>query len=317
MTKPLAIVSGLVAVVVAVALVNTHRAARDTAIPTPSASASPVAVDPSPASLGCPDAGAVVVKDAEETLRGVGDRAESVVAWRCVDPKGARHSSLVQVVANDSAGSRQLVTTLVRVEEELHVQRVSTASGRIRITGTYWVPAPNGYFPAWGQPGGLIRRTFTTTDGKFFIASAPESLAPSCAVPDLETSVIEGQGPHVWLIKFVNRGKASCAIEGFPLVEMVTGIATPLAADATLSGPAGGVSKATTAPPIVLLDPHEIATSMLEVMGPRDAEGRGCATADLLQVSLPATGFVSRLAIPMSVCSLEVHPVVAGSSGSE
>jgi hypothetical protein len=60
------------------------------------------------------------------------------------------------------------------------------------------------------------------------------------------------------------------------------------------------------------LTPGEIASALIE----RYASHAGCARADRLTVSLPAAGRVAQLAVDAALCAFEVHPVVAGSSGS-
>ena len=162
-----------------------------------------------------------------------------------------------------------------------------------------------------------MTRTFTSTDPTFYVGQPPVSVAPSCAANDLATQAIAGPGPtgRTWLIKFVSRAKAPCAVEGYPTVVVHSGIATPLTAQHTLAGPFGGVRGQASAPPIVVLAPDEIASAMIEAPAPI-AGSTVCASAELVSVSLPAAGEVARLSLGnTNVCDLVVHPVVYGSSG--
>jgi hypothetical protein len=119
-----------------------------------------------------------------------------------------------------------------------------------------------------------------------------------------------------WLIKLVNKSKGPCVIEGFPSVQPLVGKALVSRTLRTLAGPLGGVRTA-AAPPIVLLTPGEVASALIEP-GSNGADGLpGSCTADHLAIELPVAGALAELPLRSSACNLQVHPVVAGPSGSD
>jgi hypothetical protein len=200
----------------------------------------------------------------------------------------------------------------------MHADSIAVRPGQVTVTASYWGPAPSGYFPNWRRPGGILSRTFVTTDGKFFTPQPPVSVATSCGTDDLDVQALAGPGPagRAWLLKLVNKSATSCAVEGIPTVVGHSGLTAPLTATRTLSGRIGGLRGDATAPPIVLLIPREVASAMVEIAGPKDSQGRVCPPAGRVSVSLPAAGEVASLFLDVSTCDLAVHPVVAGSSGA-
>jgi hypothetical protein len=302
------IAAAVLVLLVGVAIVNTQRSKHSgrtvppTALPTPAAAA-----------LGCDNwPGLTAKSESEIPVPFPGHSDQAVLSWRCVDASGLRHPSLVHVV--DSAadgGSSHVVATLIKPADSMHVDRIVTAPGEVSVRATYWGPAPSGYFPSWTRPGGLFSRTFTSTDGRFFIAQPPSPLAPSCGPNDLAVTELDGPGPGSWLLKILNFSGKSCVIEGYPTLTASKGAKVLAAAARTSSGRRGGLAS-TDVPPIVALTPGEIASALIE----RYASHAGCARADRLTVSLPAAGRVAQLAVDAALCAFEVHPVVAGSSGS-
>jgi len=309
--------AGVLAVLVAAAIVNSHRGTHE-ARTSPPAAATPT-VQPAASALGCDDwPGLAVSKEFEVTLPRVAQADRAVVSWRCVDSSGVRHPSLVHIVEYDPlSGNAHVVVTLIKPSEAMHVDSITVHGGEVTVTAAYWGPVPTGYFPSWRRPGGVVTRTFTSTDPTFYIGQPPVSIAPSCRANELATQAIAGPGPsgRTWLIKFVSRAKAPCAVEGYPTVVVHSGITTPVTAQRTLAGPFGGVRGQATAPPIVVLTPGEIASAMIEAPVPVPGSAV-CASAELVSVSLPAAGEVARLSLGnTNLCDLAVHPVVYGSSG--
>jgi hypothetical protein len=319
--KPLVVGTGVLAVLIGVAVVNNHRGQREAKPTAARAIADAGSPIPAASALGCDDwPGLAVTKEFDIGLPQVGSLHQgAVVSWRCVDSAGVRHPSLVHVVQNDPAsGNAHVVATLIKTSENMHVDRIVTSPGKVTVTASYWGPAPSGYFPGWRRPGGILSRSYVTTDGKFFTAMPPMSVATSCGAADLDARAISGPGPagRAWLLNFVNKSARACAVEGMPTVVGHSGLTAPLTATRTLSGRVGGLRGDATAPPIVLLIPGELASAMVEIAGPKDSQGRVCPPAGRVIVSLPAAGEVASFFLDVSACDLAVHPVVAGSSGS-
>jgi hypothetical protein len=69
----------------------------------------------------------------------------------------------------------------------MHVDAITVQGGQITVTAAYWGPTPSGCFPNPNRErlGGVMTRTFTSTDPTFFIGQPPVSVAPPCAANDL------------------------------------------------------------------------------------------------------------------------------------
>jgi hypothetical protein len=125
------------------------------------------------------------------------------------------------------------------------------------------------------------------------------------------------------VLVFVNNGHTACALSGYPGVAGLDSIGQPqVQARRTLSGYMGGLLPGHTTPPVVSLGPGETASAIVE--GTDNPIGsRPCFHYQSLLVTPPNLTDQTRVDISgagmqgFPDCSgLEVHPVVAGSSGS-
>jgi hypothetical protein len=320
------VLAGLIVLAGAAGL-NTHRAAEDRAAqrlvvqPDPH----PMTVDagpsstPAPSALGCGTwMGASVDLEAAVTLVTSKHPYESVLSWYCTDAAGMRHPSLVIVAdADPDRGTTRTLAVLLRPQDGLHVQRISVSGTSITVTASYWGAAAPSVAPEWRRPGGVVSRRFSTIDGENFHRGPLVRLIPSCGKQDISVRLVPGgsrQGSSS-LIQFTNSSHQTCAIEGYPSVVPRAGIAAVSKAWPTLRGPLGGVLHGLS-PPIVVITPGGVATSMLEPSGTAVDASPGLCTQDRLAVGLPATGELTVFAGAMGWCNPEVHPVVSGPTGT-
>jgi len=322
LTRTMAEITAGAALITAVALINTTRAASDelAAAAGTLRSVAAAAKQPSMRTLGCSDdsPGALVTQEAAVALdrrvlgRGV------VLSWRCVDAAGRRHPSMVEVVRPGQGGD--LPTTagiLIQPSQDLHVHQITARSGGVRILASYWQTTPRGCCSASPDQGSVSVLTFARASGAHrqtdWVFESSQPTVHACAAVDLTVSIVRrvaavGAAAN---LGFVNIGPSVCAIEGYPGVLAQTRAGYPRAAAPVLSGLSGGVRRDTVAP-IVLLQPRESATAVLESL-PRGYGG--CDTSRWVEVSLPAGGQVARLPFVMQLCEAQVHPVTPGTSG--
>jgi hypothetical protein len=308
-----------VLVLASVAVLNSRRAAGERTHAAPLRHIDRVAIAlPPPGALGCADwPGMSVEQEAAVALPTTGHPHRSVVSWHCVDQAGSRHPSMVMVAEPDPAsGNPQVVSVLVRLSENLHLRDVGLQGRAVVVTASYWGSDPGHFVTGWREPGGLVRLRFTTVDGRRYVATAPQPVAPACGVRDLSAHVLRGPGPAgaSWLIRLQNVSQAPCVLEGYPMARPQDGLALVSRSWLTMYGTLGGVRAAV--PPILLVGPGGFATSLLE----QPAEGSdgiaGLCTADNLAVGTPNGDLLRVVPVTLGWCNPEVHPLIAGLTGS-
>lgn len=124
-----------------------------------------------------------------------------------------------------------------------------------------------------------------------------------------------GSGHRAVAVVFRNEGSAACWLRGYPGVDGLdrSGV-TRAHAVRTLSGYLGGTWRE---PQTVLLKRGGSASALVEALGFEAADGAACEPYATLAVTPPGDVRSVRLPWHTDSCSaLEVHPVVAGTSGS-
>lgn len=121
------------------------------------------------------------------------------------------------------------------------------------------------------------------------------------------------------VVLFTNTGQASCTLTGYPGVAGLNSAGAQVTqARRTPSGYMGGLSSATSAPPVVTLDPNQTASAIVEGTDVPSGGQTTCPTLAGLLVTAPNTTRSVRLPAAPGDCSgLQVHPVVSGDSGSQ
>lgn len=159
---------------------------------------------------------------------------------------------------------------------------------------------------AGGQPGGAV-------------GAAAKSVAPvQCQERELGITLTQaspGVSHHGYVIEFKNRGSA-CTIMGYPGVDALNAKGhRVLSAKRTKSGYLGGVASGPI--PKVDLANGKTASAMVEWID----LGSPCPRAHSLRIT-PPNAFKSVVLSPKSLasetlCSVQVHPVVPGTTGQK
>jgi len=215
-------------------------------------------------------------------------QTDQVVAAQCVSANGVRTSSQVYVVAEVS-GIRTIRATVIPQSAGISV--VSLAGGSDQFSVEYLRLATA------GAPESLQRQTFRTTDGgASYQGSATETVAQACRAKILAAS-LAGEAGGRYRLQVRNSSGSACVLTGYPSLAGGT---------QTLRGPAGGTRAELV--PVLTLAPGAVATAAAEPLAPHQP-----CPAVAKPVRLPDGSALSAGA----PCVGQVHPFVAGSSGSD
>ena len=318
-------VAGVASLIVVAAVVNSHRAAdskakQPTVVPT-SSSPTPGPSPVTPASLLCDESpGQGITEDAHVPFSVGTHHGLFVVSLRCTDTAGERNPSLVRVV--DSDDDRRVVATLIRPQQGLHVASVTVTGGTITISAADNAPVQPGDRNAAADFGSVFDWTFHTSSGTTYTSDRPRRVAFACQPSDVAYTLQPGAPtrgtavPSSVLLHLRNTGGRSCSVEGYPSIRASTDTGGGLPAHPSLFGPSGGV-RSDSAPPVIVLAPHALATSVIDSY-PQSASGGAtiCSTLTRLQVGLPAGEQLGASPVRLYVCDFQVHPLVSGSTGT-
>jgi hypothetical protein len=238
----------------------------------------------------------------------------------CVGPNGQRSASEVQVF-RQVGGTLRYKQTLLPAAAGEHVDFLTAGSDTVRIQASVG-SASSGHVP-----GEVISTAWDLSEahpgqGFSFTVASP------CLRKDLTATVTpKPDAIAAWLLTLRNHTGTACALEGFPQVHAQRGGTTLATAVPTLNGPAGGLTVVvptaggpagdltqSPVPPIIVLSPQATAAAIIE-QAPIPS-GRPCIQSDRLAVSLPHGVSLGELPAELSVCGLEVHPLVGNARGS-
>lgn len=126
-------------------------------------------------------------------------------------------------------------------------------------------------------------------------------------------------GHYGFPLLFRNTGPAPCTLRGYPGVAALDSAGRQVTqANWTPQGYLGGLAFTDTSLPEVVLAPGQTGSALLEGTDNPVGTATSCPSYPALLVTPPNTTTSTRLAMSMPGCSgLSVHPVVAGTSGTE
>lgn len=148
------------------------------------------------------------------------------------------------------------------------------------------------------------------------IGAGPASAAtPSCAGSAIRVGHNHPQGATGHgnvIIRFRNISKHTCSLHGYPGLDALAKNGHVLAhAKRTLNGFTGGAHAVRT----IVLKPDALASADVEWVN-FGANGRNCTFSHSIATTPANTAHTVHFALSVSVCSLQVHPTVAGASGN-
>jgi hypothetical protein len=128
-----------------------------------------------------------------------------------------------------------------------------------------------------------------------------------------------GMGHQAEVLLFKNRGTQPCTLSGYPGVAALDASGNQGAqAQRTPAGYMGGLTNADDPIPVVGLAAGATASALLESTAVRAGNGNAasCPTYASFLVTPPGETHAARVTAQLAACTLEVHPVVPGTSGS-
>jgi hypothetical protein len=164
--------------------------------------------------------------------------------------------------------------------------------------------------------------TTTTTTTTRTTSSSAAAHAASTACVSGQISVTAGAGGaglgHVGVVlRFRSTASETCTLSGYPGATLVTAGGRDVPARRTRNGYLGGLAAASGLLPVVHVLPGHTVSAYLEGLDSDAAHGGGpCPRYAHLLVTPPNQTVTARMTSPLTtICQLEVHPVVAGTSG--
>lgn len=127
-----------------------------------------------------------------------------------------------------------------------------------------------------------------------------------------------GLGHSGGTVVFRNIGTSACRLRGYPGVLGLDAAGRPVTrARHILGGYIGGILGRAEAPPLVTLYPGQVASAVVEGTDVPVGAATSCPVYSAILVAAPQSAHFVRVPIGIGGCSgLEVHPVVAGPTGS-
>ena len=115
-----------------------------------------------------------------------------------------------------------------------------------------------------------------------------------------------------------NTGPSKCRLTGYPGVAALDDAGRQAAqAERTPSGYIGGLSIDHTTPPVVDVGPGDTASALVETTHVRVNDTAPCPQYSGMLVTPPGETHAVRLTVGFSGCTIQVHPVLPGDTGSE
>jgi hypothetical protein len=191
------------------------------------------------------------------------------------------------------------------------------ACGSASQTSSAPAPAPTSTAVSTSTTTTTVSSTSSATQG----AGGPQASAAGagCSAHQIAVSTAPGGAgvSHVGLVlRFRNSGTAGCILTGYPGAALSSAAGHEVQARRTPSGYLGGLT-GSSHPPVLHVAPGATVSALLEGLDSDVAHGGGpCPRYAHLLVTPPNQRVTIRMATPLqSICSPEIHPVVAGSTG--
>lgn len=161
-------------------------------------------------------------------------------------------------------------------------------------------------------------RTGTQAHGHFVAGPQVNAVKP-CTAEQLQvtTSPLSSQSGDAagLLVKYTNINTVPCTLRGYPTASAVDAAGHLLVtARQSASGFFGGLASGSAAPPIVTLLTRT-ASAVIEWSAAAYTQGSSCYQAARISSAPPQTTASRSFGAPARICDLQVHPVVAGSTG--
>jgi hypothetical protein len=207
---------------------------------------------------------------------------------------------------------KKVLGSAIPQSDGLWVSSVRLGAGRLDVDLLGWSASAAGCCPDQA-----FTQSFTF-DGSHLVpgarkqTSGPGSGSTHCGNGALEVKARDQQGAAGHgsvVLTYTNVLSAPCTTKGYPGVDALVGTAhTVASAKRTLRGTAGGAD----AVKALTVQPGETVSALLEWT----TVGSGCTTSDYVDTIPPDDTADTMLTLSVGSCGLQIHPLVAGSSGN-
>jgi hypothetical protein len=166
-----------------------------------------------------------------------------------------------------------------------------------------------------GEAQATTSPSATTTTG-----AAKASQRCTTSQLDITTGPVGAGLGHAGIpVRFRNTGASACTMSGYPGVAGLDAKGSQVVqAQRTPNGYLGGLAQGVTTPPVVTLTNGQVASALIEGSSVPLDNATSCPTFPALLVTAPGETHSVRVAADMPGCTgIAVHPIVAGSTGSQ
>jgi hypothetical protein len=213
-------------------------------------------------------------------------------------------------VYSDSTGTPAQIGALLTATGNAYAPTISTQGKTVTLGLLTWSSFAPGCCPDLHY-----LQTFTW-NGSTFIAGAHRNDVHPCGDTALVVSAPggsnSGAGHSAVVLLFRNRLPQPCTVHGYPGVDALTASAALLThATRTLSGYAGGATSVAT----ITIGAGQSASATLEWSLFNTVTSGTCTQSASIAVTPANTTTTTGLPVHVTVCGLQIHPTVAGTTG--
>ena len=232
---------------------------------------------------------------------------EAIVRLQCAH-SASEWPDWVYVYAN-LTGTPTVIGTLIKGSDNLYVPTITPGELSVTLGELGWSTYAPGCCPDLHYT-----QTFTWNGGGF-TAGPRTGVVAQCADTALTVAAGGQQGAtgHSSIVLlFTNRLPIACTIRGYPGLDALSSSGGVLAhATRTMSGFAGGAHAIDS----LTVAPGQTVSALAEWLNFNPATSGPCTTSASVAVTPANTADTVPLPLHVTVCGLQIHPTVAGSSG--
>lgn len=170
----------------------------------------------------------------------------------------------------------------------------------------------------WREKTAVLAAASALAASGLIAATAPANAATvractNAALAVSHSSSQSGLGHSSFVLLFKNTSSSTCTLYGYPGLDALNASGHILAhATRTLNGYMGGAHAVRT----ITVRPGHYASATSEWWNFNPVNNGACTFSRSVATTPPNTARNVRLGVPVSICRLQIHPTVAGTSGS-
>jgi Protein of unknown function (DUF4232) len=212
-------------------------------------------------------------------------------------------------VYSDASGTPVLIGTLLSQKDGMYAPSATPSGHAVTLGLVGWST-----FAAGCCPDLHYTQTFTWNGSKFVPGARHDQVMP-CGDTAFTVTTADQQaatGHETFNLEFKNRLPQACTVFGYPGLDAVTASGHLLAhAKRTMTGFTGGAHTMQT----LTVAPGQTVSARVEWMSFDPVTTQQCTMSDKIEVTPANTKSTVELPAQVSICELQVHPTVAGSTG--